>query len=116
MTTPKGKAARKGSAKQAPQTTTAAGKDRSVPVEYAMCRTYLHAWQYTTVKRDGRNLVQGLVCLRCGTIRHQRIDGRTGERLGNAYLYPDKYVLDEGGPMTADERATLRLAEVKRHL
>lgn len=85
-------------------------KHRSVPVEYAMCRTFQHAWDYTTVKKDGRDLIQGLVCLRCGTVRKMRIDGRTGERLGNAYDYPEHYTFDEGGPLTADERASLRLS------
>jgi hypothetical protein len=98
------------------QSTSAAKRDRSVPQQFAMCRTYLHAWDYTTVKKDGRHLIQGLVCLRCGTTRRQRIDARTGERLGNAYDYPEDYVLKEGGALTARERAALRLAEVKRHL
>lgn len=91
-------------------------KGRSVPAEYAMCRTFLHAWDYTTVKQNGRELIQGLVCLRCGTVRSMKIDSRTGERKGNSYDYPDGYVLSEGGPLSAKERATLRLGEVKRHI
>jgi hypothetical protein len=90
-------------------------RERTIPVEYAMCRTFLHAWDYTTVKKVGREFVQGLVCLRCGTQRSMRIDSRTGERKGNRYDYPEKYVLEEGGALTQDERAALRLAEVKRH-
>lgn len=90
---------------------------RTVPVEYAMCRTWQHAWNYTTVKQDGRQLIQGLACMRCGTIRMVKIDGRTGERKGNSYDYPDGYVLkDGGGALSQDERAALRLGEVKRHL
>lgn len=104
------------SAARATQTTTAARRDRSVPIEFAMCRTYQHAWDYTTVKKDGRNFIQGLACLRCGTIRYMKIDSRTGERKGNRYDYPDKYVMEEGGALTARERAALRLAEVKRHI
>lgn len=97
--------------------TTAQRRDRTVPVEFATCRTFLHAWDYTTVKQDGRVLIQGLVCLRCRTMRYVRIDSRTGERKGNKYDYPDGYVLNEGGgPLTQRERATLRLGEVKRHL
>lgn len=96
--------------------TTPANKKRMVPVEYAMCRTFQHAWDYTTVKKAGRHLVQGLACLRCGTVRYMKIDGRTGERLGNRYDYPDKYVMEEGGALTQAERAALRLAEVKRHM
>jgi hypothetical protein len=91
-------------------------KKRTVPTEYAMCRTFLHAWDFTTVKQDGRRLIQGLVCLRCGTVRYMRIDSRTGERLGNSYDYPDGYVLAEGGPLSAKERASIRLDEVKRHI
>lgn len=91
-------------------------KVRDVPAQYAMCRTFLHAWDFTTVKQDGRQLIQGLVCLRCGTVRYMKIDGRTGERKGNTYDYPDGYVLSEGGPLSARERASLRLSEVKRHI
>lgn len=92
------------------------GKGRSVPEQFAMCRTFLHAWNYTTVEQKGRELIQGLQCLRCGTIRYVKIDGRTGERKGNTYDYPDGYVLSEGGPLSAKERAVIRLGEVKRHI
>lgn len=102
-------------------TTATAPKDtketsRRIPAEYAMCRTWQHAWNYTTVERVGKTLVQGLVCLRCSTVRYAKIDSRTGERMGNRYDYPDKYVMQEGGTLTARERAALRLAEVRRHL
>ena len=96
--------------------TTPKKHDRTVPVEFAMCRTFLHAWTYTTVKREGRHLIQGLACLRCGTVRSMKINSRTGERMGNRYDYPDNYILSEGGALTQAERAALRLAEVKRHL
>lgn len=94
---------------------TAPKRDRTVPVEYAMCRTFLHAWDFTSVKKKGRDWFQGLVCIRCGTIRTMKIDSRTGERLGNSYDYPENYVLKEGGSLTQGERASLRLQEVKRH-
>lgn len=97
--------------------TTAMRRDRIVPVEFRPCRTYQHAWDPTTVKQDGRHLVQGLICLRCKTIRKQKIDSRTGERLGNSYEYPDGYVLPGGGgALSARERGMLRLAEVKTHI
>jgi len=97
-------------------TTTASRKNRTVPVEYAACRTYLHAWDPTTVKRDGKHLVQGLVCLRCGTIRSYKIDSRTGEIKGNSYSYPENYLLDGGGALTARERAALRIGEIRRRM
>lgn len=87
---------------------------RTVPVEYAKCRTLAHAWDYTTAKQEGRFWIQGLRCLRCATERTQKIDGRTGERLGNKYDYPDGYVLAEGGALTQAERAALRITEFKR--
>jgi hypothetical protein len=97
--------------------TTAGKKNRTVPVEYAMCRTFMHAWDYTTVKKDGRHLIQGLVCLRCGTVRSFKIDSRTGEIKGNAYSYPENYLLDDGGgALSAKERAALRITEVRRHM
>jgi hypothetical protein len=97
-------------------TTTPKKANRTVPAEYGMCRTWQHAWDYTTVKRKGRDLVQGLACIRCGTMKTVKIDSRTGERLANYYDYPDNYTLKEGGSMTQRERAALRLSEVKRHL
>lgn len=88
--------------------------DRRIPVHYQACRTFNHAWEFTTVKRDGREYVQGLRCMRCATERFVKIDARTGEPRGNRYDYPEGYVI-KGGTLTARERAQLRLLEVKRH-
>lgn len=95
-------------------TTTASKRDREIPVQYAACRTFLHAWDFTTVDREGGLYIQGLRCLRCGTERHVKINARTGEPKGNKYDYPDGYLIT-GGALTARERWSLRLSEVKRH-
>jgi hypothetical protein len=89
---------------------------RNIPVEFMACRSFQHAWDFTTVKHDGGLLVQGLRCLRCPTIKYVKLDSRTGLRTGSArYDYPDNYRVS-GGQLTIDEIAACRLAEVKSHL
>lgn len=81
-----------------------------------MCRTWGHAWDYTTVKRLGGEYLQGLVCLRCATERFVKINTRTGETSGSRYSYAEGYLFHGGGSLTPDERAELRLAEIRGHL
>ena len=60
-----------------------------------------------------------MVCIRCRVQRSLRIDARNGDRLGSGgYDYQDApgYLLKGGGPLTAQERSELRLAEVRGHL
>jgi hypothetical protein len=63
--------------------------------------------------------IQGLVCMRCGVQRSVRIDARNRDRVGSGG-YDDHdapgYLLEGGGPLTADERSELRLLEVMDHL
>lgn len=91
-------------------------EDRTVRAEYRMCRVIGHAWDYTTVKQDGREFLQGLVCLRCRTERFLRINARSGVTNGSRYSYSDGYLFKGGGALTPDERAELRLAEITGHL
>lgn len=81
-----------------------------------MCRSFGHAWDYTTVEKRGREFIQGLKCIRCETERFIGIDSRSGETKGNRYLYADGYLFHGGGALTPEERAELRLAEVSGHL
>jgi hypothetical protein len=74
------------------------------------------AWSYTTAKRDKGEHDQSLVCIRCSVQRSVRIDARSGDRLGSGgYDYHEApgYLLKGGGPLTAEERSELRLAEVQ---
>lgn len=91
-------------------------EDRSVQANHRMCRVFMHAWDYTTVKREGKNLLQGLVCIRCDTERWVKINSRTGEIGGARYKYAEGYLFKGGGALTQRERAELRLAEVSTHL
>jgi hypothetical protein len=73
----------------------------------------------TAVKGDKGEYVQSLVCIRCLVQRSVRIDARNGDRLGGGgYDYRNAlgYLLKGGGPLTAEERSELRLAEVQGHL
>lgn len=98
---------------------------RSVPAIYAMCRTWQHAWDYTSVKRDGGEYIQGMRCTRCGTEKQVKINAKSGYREGgNRYVYPEdmnpeaeayKMPKDSGGALSQDERAAVRLEEVLSH-
>ena len=90
-------------------------RKRSVPMKYAMCRVYQHSWEYADVQRDGLVYLQSLVCMRCRTVKYVRIDARNGDAKGRHYTYPEGYLL-EGGPMKAQERSAIRLAEVKANV
>lgn len=90
--------------------------DRSVAAKYRMCRVYGHAWDYTTVKRDKGEFIQGLRCMRCSILRDVRISALSGDRLGNNrydYSQAPGYLFKSGGPLTPEERSELRLAEVR---
>lgn len=91
-------------------------EDRTVQPEYRMCRVFGHAWDYTTVKQQGREYLQGLVCSRCGTERFVRINARSGVTKGSRYSYSDGYLFKGGGALTPAERAELRLVEITGHL
>jgi hypothetical protein len=90
---------------------------RSVPAQFVMCRAWQHAWDYHDVQRDGRILIQSLHCIRCGAMKYVKMDGRTGEPVGNTSMkYPDGYLMPEGGPLTHAERVGLKLDEAKAHM
>lgn len=89
---------------------------REVNPNHRMCRVFMHAWDYTTVKKEGKNFLQGLICIRCGTERWVKINSRTGELGGARYKYAEGYLFKGGGSLTAHERAELRLAEVAGHV
>lgn len=89
-------------------------ENRSVPEKFAACRSWGHAWDFTTVVRKGQDYIQGLRCVRCETERFTAINMRTGESHGNSYSYAKGYQVT-GGALTPKERAALRLGEVKRH-
>ncbi|WNN95713.1 hypothetical protein SEA_DIMINIMUS_3 [Mycobacterium phage Diminimus] len=87
-------------------------EDRVVKPQHRMCRVFGHAWDYTTVKKEGVAYIQGLICIRCSTERFLRIHSRTGETKGSRYSYADGYLFKGGGALTPTERSELRLIEV----
>ena len=89
---------------------------RSVPSKFAMCRVFMHAWDYEDVVRDGTVLIQTLRCIRCSTRKFIRIDGRTGDSLTSYYKHAEGYLFTKGGHITPDERAAVRLREVRTNL
>lgn len=93
-----------------------AKSERQVQAEHRMCRVFMHAWEYTTVKREGGVYLQGLTCIRCGTERFMKVDPKTGEIRGARYRYSEGYLLKGGGALSHEERAELRLVEVAGHL
>lgn len=95
-----------------------------VPIQYAACRSFLHAWEFTTVDRSGGEYLQGMRCMRCSTEKTVRISARTGLRQGgNKYKYPEDlnpevaaYKMPKGtGGLTAEERGQIVLGFVKVH-
>jgi len=91
---------------------------------YVTCRHYLHAWehskwiQYVNVRgrkypRAHTELVQESVCLRCGTIRSDRYNPRSFERIGRSYTYPSDY-LQKGEGLKKQDFTELFVAEGKK--
>lgn len=96
---------------------------RDVPTQYQACRAWGHQWSFTTVDKVGGEYIQGMRCTRCTTVRAVRINAVTGLRLhGNSYKYPEQLDPDAtpyqmpkgtGGPLTAEERGQVTLADVE---
>lgn len=85
---------------------------KNIPRGYLMCRTYRHAWKLYDARENRNNpakrYVQELVCTRCNTFRAIFMDEEARIK-GGAYFYPEGYVLDGIGHLTAGERAYIRL-------
>jgi len=82
-------------------------------IQHVNCRLLGHAWDYTTAWRKGRDFVQGLQCMRCGTDRRVTITSQ-GVRKGNSYTYPADYKVPGG--LSPKQRAALRLTAFREHL
>lgn len=92
---------------------------RTVADQYVACRSWMHAWEFTTVERSGGEYIQGMRCLRCPTEKTVRINARTGMREhGSTYKYPEQldpnaapYQMpkDSGGALTSEERGEIML-------
>ena len=63
---------------------------------FSECRHLMHAWEHSGWLRPPGELVQELVCLRCGTVRIDRFNVRSFERVGRSYTYPNGYLAPIG--------------------
>lgn len=78
-----------------------------------ICRDLAHMWAHSTVRRTAGEYERILLCSRCDTIKIQTID-TSGHIVRSRYQYPEAYVRPKGlGRITAEERATIRLAVLK---
>lgn len=73
-----------------------------------LCRDLQHSWAPHTAKREDGGFVRTLVCVRCGSLKHQHLD-KSGYILRTSMVYPVGYVRPGEGRMTRDERAELRV-------
>jgi hypothetical protein len=90
--------------------------------KFPLCRDVLHAWTpyRATVVTNGhtgkREIHRLLECMRCGTVKKQRL-ATDGTPLGNIFDYAAGYLVAPGsGRMTRAQRAALRLSNIKEIL
>lgn len=73
-----------------------------------LCRDLRHSWEPFNAWRKGRGYVRELRCSRCHSYRTQWLDSE-GYVLLTRVRYSDGYVRKEGGRLTSDEQALVRL-------
>jgi len=80
------------------------------------CRMYGHSWRPMSARRDHAvNLIKAVYeCYRCGTERHQELNGRTGHVYAQWYVYGPDYLMKGLGRITGDGRDVLRLETITR--
>lgn len=85
---------------------------QQIPERYLNCRAFGHPWKPYDVEQrpndPNKRYVQELLCTRCDTLRAIFMD-EDARIKGNAYFYPEGYVLEGIGRLTADENAYIRL-------
>lgn len=91
--------------------TPAADALAAMPDEHLLCRDFGHSWRPWTAEwiPQRRQYVEALVCARCQCVRRRLLD-EYGALLGNAYTYPEGYLVHGVGRLTGDDRNDLRLA------
>jgi hypothetical protein len=91
-----------------PEVASWAGK---LPMESALCRDLLHAWQPKDAwwDKDRKEYRRVLKCARCTTERWSWVT-TSGIQYGNRYKYPQGYRAPDGtGFLSKDERGAIRL-------
>lgn len=80
---------------------------------FLRCRSEAHVWQLVGYFRLPDGLIGRLsVCDRCETVRRDRWNRRTGERLPGSYVYPDGYQIKHNGHPSS--KADMRLETMRR--
>lgn len=76
-----------------------------------LCRDLQHSWAPYTAKREGKGFLRTLICTRCKTEKHQRLD-RYGYIVSTRMYYPAGYLRRDEGRLTRKDRAKLRIRNV----
>lgn len=79
-----------------------------IAAAFLRCRTLGHAWKWTDVQRNRKELVQGLRCTGCDTTKRQQLT-KTGRIVASSYSYAPGHLVKGLGYLDADDRAALRL-------
>lgn len=87
----------------------------NLSVEAIVCRDLHHAWKPHTVTRVKGGYERELLCRTCQTVKVQKLDAQGYIEWSN-YRYPDGYVREGLGRITAAENALLRLTHVREIL
>lgn len=79
-----------------------------------LCRDLRHSWKPLNAWKEGRGYVRVLRCSRCRSYRTQQLDSK-GYVLTTRIRYSAGYVRKEGGKLTGDEQALVRLNHLKHY-
>lgn len=77
------------------------------------CRDLGHHWRPVTAKREKDGIARVMECTTCGAERYQTLD-RQGYIVSSSYRYQAGYTIPGIGRLTAEHRATMRLASIDR--
>lgn len=78
------------------------------------CRDLQHSWSPYTARREGSLYVRTLYCTRCASTKRQWLDGE-GYLVRTQMNYPAGYLRPGEGRMTRDQRAELRVTNLKEN-
>ncbi|MEW1679379.1 hypothetical protein AB0O47_39935 [Streptomyces noursei] len=87
----------------------------TLPSEYLRCRFNSHRWgdDDDITYPDRKTVRYSCACDRCGAVRYRDFT-RYGTRLGSGVKYPDNYVFDGTGTLSAEDNAIVRVAYFER--
>lgn len=85
--------------------------------QFLDCRDLGHTWRWQKAQEDKRyRIITRIVsCDRCGTERVQTLN-QYGYLVSSSYRYALGYLLKGAGFLTVDDRAAMRLRNVRRNM